>query len=325
VANSAEVAAKAGVSRSTVSQILNGHEHRFRPDMVEHVRTVARELGYRPSIAGRSLARGTSDIVITLVPNITFGPRLRDLIDQLTQELAVAGKTNLLRLASSIATLDQAILDVRPAGVLSISPLTADLRSRLLAAGINVVEQTEDLQQSIDRAIGAAQAAHLAGAGYARVCVALPQDLRERPYAAAREAGVLEWCRAHGFPAAATLRVTLDKAIGPGILPVADTGVAAYNDDVALAILAAAHRGGRAVPDDLGIIGVDNSGFTRITEPSLASVDFDTRFSATVIARALLDGPESMPVDPLPALVDQIRVIPGGSTRAAPGPRSKGR
>ena len=104
--NSADVAAKAGVSRSTVSQILNGHGHRFKPDMVDLVQKVARDLGYRPSLAGRALARGTSDVVITLLPNISLGPRLRELIDRVTDELAGAGKTNLIRLSSGETQID---------------------------------------------------------------------------------------------------------------------------------------------------------------------------------------------------------------------------
>ena len=115
--NSADVAGRAGVSRSTVSQILNGHGHRFRPDMVDRVQSVARELGYRPSIAGRALARGTSDIVITLLPNISLGPRLRELIDRVTDELAQAGRTNLIRLSSGAAQIDEAVVALRPAGL----------------------------------------------------------------------------------------------------------------------------------------------------------------------------------------------------------------
>src|SRR3712207_4719518 len=90
VTSSPEVAARAGVSRSTVSQILNGHEDRFAPDTVDKVLSAARGLGYRPSLAGRTLARGTSDIVLTLVPGITIGPRLRELIDVITEDLAAA-------------------------------------------------------------------------------------------------------------------------------------------------------------------------------------------------------------------------------------------
>ena len=129
--NSADVAAKAGVSRSTVSQILNGHGHRFKPAMVDHVQKVARDLGYRPSMAGRALARGTSDVVITLLPNISLGPRLRELIDRVTEELAEAGKTNLIRLSSGDALLDEAGLAVRPAGRGSPAPLTPDQHARL--------------------------------------------------------------------------------------------------------------------------------------------------------------------------------------------------
>jgi DNA-binding LacI/PurR family transcriptional regulator len=67
MSTSAQVASHAGVSRSTVSQIFNGHDHLFAEETVAKVRASALDLGYRPSVAGRTLVRGTSDIVITLV------------------------------------------------------------------------------------------------------------------------------------------------------------------------------------------------------------------------------------------------------------------
>ena len=71
---SADVARHAGVSRSTVSQILNGHERRFPARTRDRVQAAASELGYQPSAAGRALVRGASDIVVALIPDMTAFP-----------------------------------------------------------------------------------------------------------------------------------------------------------------------------------------------------------------------------------------------------------
>ena len=74
---SADVARHAGLSRATVSQVLNGHAHRFADETAERVLRAAKELGYEPSAAGRMLRTGSSDFVIALVPNTTFGGTCR--------------------------------------------------------------------------------------------------------------------------------------------------------------------------------------------------------------------------------------------------------
>jgi len=315
--SSADVAAHAGVSRSTVSQILNGHGHRFKPDMVDRVQAVARELGYRPSLAGRALARGTSDVVITLLPNISLGPRLRELIDLVTAELADEGKTNLIRLSSGDAQIDEAVLALRPAGLWSVAPLTPEQHTRLGELGVMVVDQPRELQRAIDHEIGALQAGHLIERGYPAIVVAAPEDLREQPFAVAREQGALDAARAAGIPTLPTLRLGLERGSSEriaGLLPDSDVGVAAYNDDAALAILAAAHHAGRSVPAEIGVIGVDNTIASGVSEPSLTTVDMDLHYSAHEIVRALLHGPDTMPTNPFDAVRSFVSIIEGGST-----------
>lgn len=315
--NSADVAAKAGVSRSTVSQILNGHGHRFKPDMVDLVQKVARDLGYRPSLAGRALARGTSDVVITLLPNISLGPRLRELIDRVTDELAGAGKTNLIRLSSGETQIDEAVLALRPAGLWSVAPLTPAQHTRLQELGVMVVDQSRELQWRIDHEIGAIQARHLVQRSYPAIAVALPEDLREQPFAIARERGALDAARDAGIPTLPTLRLTLERGSSPSTarhLHDTDFGVAAYNDDVALAILAAARLAGRRVPSEIGVVGVDNTLASGVSEPSLTTVDIDVSFSAHEIVQALLHGPESLPLDAFESVRSLVSIVEGGST-----------
>ena len=315
--NSADVAAKAGVSRSTVSQILNGHGHRFRADMVHHVQAVAKELGYRPSIAGRALARGTSDIVITLLPNISLGPRLRELIDLVTDELASAGLTNLIRLSPHDAQLDEAVLALRPAGLWSVAALSSDQHTSLTEAGVRVVDQPRELQEAADNEIGAMQARHLIERGYPAIAVAMPEDLRERPFASARESGAQEECRKAGLEPLPTIWLSLERGSSSATaekLPPGNVGVAAYNDDAALAVMAAASRAGRVVPVDIGVIGVDNTIASGVSEPSLTTVDIDVGFSAHTIVRALLEGPEGGPSDAFSTVRSLISIVDGGST-----------
>src|SRR5690242_14872058 len=89
-ATSFDVARAAGVSRSTVSQVLNG-DLRFPAETRAKVVAAAQMLSYRPSRAGRALVTGSSDIVVMLVPNATFGPHLQDSIDRITDASTPSG------------------------------------------------------------------------------------------------------------------------------------------------------------------------------------------------------------------------------------------
>jgi DNA-binding LacI/PurR family transcriptional regulator len=66
---SADVARAAGVSRTTVSFVLNGRPGWSIPDETRNrVLDAARELRYRPRAAARALAAGRSDIVLLSCP-----------------------------------------------------------------------------------------------------------------------------------------------------------------------------------------------------------------------------------------------------------------
>ncbi len=323
MATSADVASHAGLSRSTVSQILNGREHLFAEETIARVRASAAELGYRPSLAGRTLARGTSDIVITLIPEAaTFNPRLRELVDLVTEGLAAEGYTNLLRFVGSDASLEDAILGLKPYGVVSLVPLQAAQRARLLSHGAHVVEQPGEYQAEIDLAIGALQAQHLAEAGYESIAAVVPFAPGEQAYALPRAEGVRRRAEEHGIRVLPTLDVAFERGAAEkavGGLPDGRVGLAAYNDELAVAVLAAATRLGRSVPEDFGVIGIDNSPIATAYTPAVTTVDYDIAFSGRGIVQMLMDATDLTPVGPaaLREVKSRLRVIHGGTTRSA--------
>lgn len=64
------------------------------------------------------------------------------------------------------------------------------------------------------------------------------------------------------------------------------TAVCGYNDDFALAVLAAATGAGIVVPDQLAVIGVDDVDAGRLVVPALSTVDYEfdvlARYAAIV-------------------------------------------
>ena len=66
---SAEVARQAGVSRTTVSFVLNGVRNKGISESTRaRVLAVARAMGYQPNAAARSLASGSTGTVALVIP-----------------------------------------------------------------------------------------------------------------------------------------------------------------------------------------------------------------------------------------------------------------
>src|SRR3954463_15344085 len=250
-ATSADVARRAGLSRATVSQVLNGHAHRFAPETAQRVMEAAKELGYEPSAVGRMLRSGSSDFVIALVPHTTFGGNLQDIFDTVTDLLAQKGLTLVLRLSTqSPSSLARILAGMRPRAVLSLQPFT-DAEREVLAER-EVPGFDTSVGGDLNYEIGRMQAEHLIAQGYRRLAFAHLRDERQDPYGTDREVAVRDACATAGLPAPAVIGLGIDvdeaakalDALEPGY------GIACYNDDVAITLLTAIRHRGWRVPTD---------------------------------------------------------------------------
>lgn len=84
-----DVATAAGVSTSTVSNVLNDYPH-LRPATRERVLAAVARLGYRPSQTGRSLRSGSSRLVTLAIPDLR-APYFAELAHHLGEEGRVRG------------------------------------------------------------------------------------------------------------------------------------------------------------------------------------------------------------------------------------------
>src|SRR3954447_18722682 len=79
----ADVARQAGLSRATVSYVLNDTAHQPIPERTrQRVLAAAAELGYTPSAAARTLSSGRSDLVLLLLPDWPIGPTVGQLLEE---------------------------------------------------------------------------------------------------------------------------------------------------------------------------------------------------------------------------------------------------
>ncbi|MGK5681810.1 LacI family DNA-binding transcriptional regulator [Actinoplanes sp. URMC 104] len=317
---SADVARLAGVSRATVSYVLNDTPRQtISPATRDRVLAAAADLGYSPSAAARTLRTGRSDVVLCLLPDWPIGPEVGSMLGELSAALSRHGLTLVVhpgnRADRPMSELWKAIT---PAAVIAYTEFSdaeiAAMRSAGVALVVAVSRRGRGRVLAVPQElIGRRQAEHLVQRGHTRLGFAYPDDQRVRFFAEPRLAGVRAVCAGRKLPTPVGLTVPLDPAVaGEAVRRWLDTGVTAvcaYNDEVALAVLAGARDAGVAVPGSLAVIGVDDIPPARLSDPPLTTVTTDqvvvgAHLAATVVAAMSgRTGPE------LPA-ADIVRVVP---------------
>lgn len=314
---SADVARRAGLSRTTVSFVLNNTPNQAIPERTrQRVLAAAAELGYTPSPAARTLSRGRSDVVMLLLPDWPIGASFGRTLVALSSALAANRLGFVAHPRAPGQPASEMWKRITPAAVVTFEELDEAEEASLRSAGITLTVTLLATRGGAgagavlvpERGAGRLQARHLASVGHRRLGYAWPEDDRLVVFAGPRLEGVRQTCTALGLPQPVVATVPLDpagasRAVGifrGGADPV--TGVCAYNDDVALAVLSGARQQGLDVPADLAVVGVDNSPFAALVTPALTTVDTDSealaRHIAETVVRQLDGGLESAVAPP---------------------------
>jgi DNA-binding LacI/PurR family transcriptional regulator len=298
---SADVARASGVSRTTVSYVLNGAAKPISAPTRERVLAAARDLGYAPSAAARALRSGRSDLVLCVLPDWPIGSVLDALIEHLTEELCARGLLLLLHHGRDPRPLTELWRSVQPRVVIGLTPFSAEDQQAMARADVQVLTTGEPSELgAFQERTGALQVHHLAATGHRRIGYAAPDDDRVATFVAQRLAGARAACAELGLPPPVALEVALDATAaadavriwrpdGNGVV----SAVAAYNDDVALAVLTGLRAHGLRVPDDVAVVGVDDTALGRLADPPLTTVSQSAEVQAHHLAAqviAVLDG-----------------------------------
>jgi DNA-binding LacI/PurR family transcriptional regulator len=301
------VAQRAGVSRATVSRVVNGSTT-VAATIREAVNRAVDELGYVPNQAARSLVTQRTDSIALILPetaNRVFSDDLffPAIIRGVGMELEAADKQLVLMMTGSEAghhRVERYAVAGHVDGVMFASIHGADPLPGLLARrGIPVVCSGRPMTAEppvpyvdVDHAGGVAAAVrHLVGAGRRRIAtIAGPQDMvagieRLAGYhASLSEAGLPELVAPGDFTresGIAAMRDLLDR--DPGL-----DAVFAASDLMAHGALQTLRDSGRRVPDDVAVIGFDDFEISRYSDPPLTTVRQPIAEAGRVMARQML-------------------------------------
>ncbi|KQP67979.1 hypothetical protein ASF40_19480 [Microbacterium sp. Leaf288] len=310
---SADVAREAGVARSTVSYVLNRTPHQTIPDTTrQRVLDAAARLGYMPSAAARTLTRGRSDVVLCILRPWPLGSAAGALLAELTAAFGRQGLTLVTHIEDpSVRSLDNVWNEISPAAVLSYQPVDPEAERAMRAFGVQsvaVLFADHDGRAQVvrlDSRIGRMQAEHLIGAGHSRIGYAYPEFPSLQDFARPRLEGARAACSDAGLASPDVRTVALDAASAAAAiehwrsLPLPVTGVCAYNDEVAQALIAGARLARVDIPGELAVIGADDIPAAALTYPPLTTIAIDhvaeaRRIVETVTAAVAGDEPPAV-------------------------------
>jgi LacI family transcriptional regulator len=329
-----KVAALAGVSRSTVSRVLNNHPN-VREDVRAMVLRVIVEHNYTPATAARSLASQRSRAIAFLIPRSTgavfASPYFPLLIQSMSEACGARGYVMMLCLATGAMEQDFLRL-VRGRMYDGVIVQGGDVDDPVLPAliktGVPFVHygrhpylQHMSWVDSDNADAGRQAASHFLALGHRRIAT-ITGPLREA-CAVDRRDGYKQALLEAGIPVAQELIVEADWLETGGYaamqrllaLPRRPTAVFAANDVMAFGAMRAVREAGLAVPEDIALAGFDNlptpNGMVPITTLTASVPDMCRAAVNMLIDR--LEGGESAPrhlVFPCTLLVDQSSSTP---------------
>ncbi|MCC2031630.1 LacI family DNA-binding transcriptional regulator [Microbacterium allomyrinae] len=276
----ADVAARAGVSLSTVSRALNGNPT-VDPVLAERVKDAAAALDYTASPVARSLVLGRTQTVAVVVPDLanpTFQAILRGL-----SRAAAADDYHVLVADSAESIDEERILAIttrrRTDGVILCAPRLDQAELDRLVGGLRPVVLINRSSGEVPtvradyRAALAAELEHLRALGHRRI-VFLAGTAQSVANAARLDA-IGAFRAAHADTEITEIPCGVDFDAGasaaPAVLASGATASLAFNDLVAMGLLSAVQASGCRVPDDLSIVGFDDIPFASYTTPPLTT------------------------------------------------------
>ncbi|MER6527396.1 LacI family DNA-binding transcriptional regulator [Streptomyces sp. NPDC001508] len=284
-ATSADVGRLAGVSRSTVSLVLNEVPGQSIPEATrERVRQAAKRLGYVPHRQAATLRRGRSSTVLIPSPPGRLGTLVARWIDDVEAALEANGFSVMLY-GDRYTSGEDAVrrwLSMRPLAVLTLGG--ADFPDASIAAlrrgGVQAVIMTDagpregaHIFRFDHVAVGALAVSHLIERGRRRIGVLVPQEpllqtLAERRYSATARFSA----DVHFERIGADLTQDSAAAVADTIVKKELDGVVAFNDDYAMLTLAGLLDRGIPVPSQVAIVGADDQPVSAFARPSITSI-----------------------------------------------------
>jgi DNA-binding LacI/PurR family transcriptional regulator len=284
-----EVAERAGVSVAVVSYVVNDGPRPVAPETQAKVRQAIKELGYYPNELARSLSRKQTATIGLIIPSLV-NPIYAEIAESLEKACVLEGYLVILggtgRDSRKEVEFAKLLRAKQVDGVVVLpSESPQAILEPLQQAGIPIVVLEHDLPHTHCIAIDDLQGTrlamdHLLSLGHRRIGM-----IKRQPTSALsnlRFVGYRDILLEAGlsFEPALVIESKAGQAAGYAsmqqllALPNPPTAVFIHNDVLAIGAMRAIHDAGLVVPDDISIVGYDDTSNSRYLNPPLTTVKF---------------------------------------------------
>lgn len=282
-----------GLSEMTVSNVIRGKGGHFSQETHDRIMKAAEEVGYRPNLAARHLAKGKTGIIALVLPDI-LNPYFSELAQLMIQEAEKQGYTVILNFTGADREKEAAVINgafhLAVDGII-LDPLSLDdddiqhekVHVPIVLLGERQLTTSFD-HVMVDNVAAAKQATeHLIALGRKRIAPVgvttgtskgMPFFRMQGYRQAMEEAGLVidenllvpvdlpRFDRGHGA------RV-MEELIARGNLP---DGLFCFNDLMAFGAIKVLHDHGYSVPEDVAVIGFDDITESQFFIPPLSTI-----------------------------------------------------
>ena len=268
-----DVARAAGVSKSTVSRLLDERLPRTDSEKARHVRRVAEDLGYVRDVSAASLRRGKTGMIGVIVPRLT-DTVMAMLYEALARAAARTGHFVIVATTDDAPDADRKSADALlrrgvDGLILSTARPGSDITAHLSARDVPFVLALRQDGHSLaavgdDRLGGYLATRHLTDLGHRRIGILTGPDYATS--AAGRVEGFRRAMDEVGCPPDPALCAPSTFSIESGVqaadlllsLDDPPTAIFAVNDNTAIGALSAIARRGLSVPGDVSVVGYND-------------------------------------------------------------------
>ncbi|GLX77839.1 transcriptional regulator [Thalassotalea insulae] len=299
-----EVSALAGVSLSSVSRVLNDHQH-VSEKTKKKVMAAMQELGFRPNTVARSLASNRSNCIGILVDEL-HGPFYGTMLSAIETELRQAGKHTIVAAGHSNEQSEQEGIDFLidrncDALIMLVDALSNDYLIKLSNSKTPFTvlnRQIPELEGNcfyLNNELGGYLATkHLIDNGHKQIAyISGPlskQDATDRfnGHQRALQEAKLDYNPALFFEGDFLIQSGRDGMNTLLKQKACFTALACANDEMAAGAMKATRDQGFNIPEDYSIIGFDNVFFTEYLYPQLSTVNFPIKDMAKMSSQWIL-------------------------------------
>lgn len=296
----ADVAARAGVSSKTVSNVVHNYPH-VSASLRARVQAAIDELGYRPNLTARRLATGRTGMIALAIPWVDQ-PYFAELARNVGVEAARRGYRVLFEQTANSIELERAVLKDREQGLVDgvlfhpvmidtveIARLQPDTPLVLLGEAASPLTTDHVMVDNVEAARAGVELLLAQGGRRIAFLATIRDDitgstqLRLQGYQEALLAAGIRpepalVLRSEGW-AIEDAAVAVARAMEAGV---EFDSVFCRDDTFATGALQALNRAGRRVPDQVAVLGWDDTMLARCSTPGLTSVAPDKAAIASV-------------------------------------------